>query len=220
MSKDFNNYSEQEDSSDTSEKERQEIPRWLRWTCTAAGAVMILSAFILVFLHAFERNKYPSPSELEADVLIGFGFALILVMNFPWTKIRVGDVEVERAIQGQMDSYGKENAKLTSVIVDLEQQLRDLSPDKGEAVKVLGEVAKLRSEHVAKDNLIESFLKAWPTWGFTPNRIRIWGGEQKGFNELAEMDVPAIRASANRLVNQGKAKTRISSRGSILYQTA
>jgi hypothetical protein len=80
-------------------QERQEVEFWLRWVSTVLGVVLIVSVLIIVALHVSNKQLYLKPADIEAALLFGFGILLIALFNFPWAKIRIGDLEIERAIE-------------------------------------------------------------------------------------------------------------------------
>lgn len=68
------------------------------------------------------------------------------------------------------------------------------------------------------DELVLRFLKRWPTWGFSVPRIKTFGGQHSEFGALKELNAQTLRASLDRLVASGHARTRPSKSGNTLYQ--
>ena len=201
------------------ERELQDVPPMFRLGCSFLGGAMITGGLALIAMHAHDQARYPTPADLQVEFLLGFGFALLLAVHFPWTKIRIGDLEIERAIEQQIDSAEQEGAELRKIIEDLEGRLREGEHGAGRSKELLMELDRRRAQELQHDQLLERFLDQWKTSGFTASRIASWGPGQNGFEALSD-EPAAIRASANRLVAQRKAKTRISRRGNVLYQKA
>ncbi len=86
-------------------QERQDVEFWLRWASTGLGLLLIFSVLMIVALHVINKELYPKPEDIEAALLFGFGILLIALFNLPWSKIRIGDLEIERAIEEQSQEY-------------------------------------------------------------------------------------------------------------------
>ncbi len=67
--------------------------------------------------------------------------------------------------------------------------------------------------------LVEAFLNKWSTWGFTPARIIKWGSQQNGFGDLATLSRSELQQILESLEAQGRARTRTSKTGNLLYQS-
>ena len=199
-------------------QERQDVDDWLRWGCTLLGAVLVIGILIAVLMHMKDKIAYPKPVDIEAGLLFGIGIVLMILFNLPWRKIRIGEVEIERAIEEQTIGYAEKVEELKKVIEELEGSFAKMEEVPKAAKDQIESAKEWKVQEERDEELLYQFLKKWPTWGFTATRIRNWGGRQAGFEGLARLSVPNIRTLAASLLSQGKVRTRLSSSGSVLYQ--
>ncbi|XXT19445.1 toll/interleukin-1 receptor domain-containing protein [Sorangium sp. So ce429] len=66
--------------------------------------------------------------------------------------------------------------------------------------------------------LLERFLRSWSVWYFNASRISNWGSRQQSFERLKEFSVGQIDEELRRMNSAGLTKTRLSSRGALLYK--
>lgn len=66
--------------------------------------------------------------------------------------------------------------------------------------------------------LLTEFLARFHQWSFSATRIRNWGQQQAGFNQLADHSLEEIRGELQAMVDDGVAKTRASKKGGTLYR--
>lgn len=202
-------------------QERQVIDKWLQWSSTILGILLIIGVLIVVVLHIMCGEEFPKPVDLEASLFFGFGVLLVILFNFPWTKIRLGDLEVERIIDEQETDHAEEISKLNEIIEAYESSVEDLQDITltPKAKKTIESIKIKRSEEERDEELLLKFLNEWSSWGFTATRIINWGGRQSGFERFGDLSKSYVRFLAGNLIRQGKARSRISSNGNILYQS-
>lgn len=68
--------------------------------------------------------------------------------------------------------------------------------------------------------LILSFLQQFSKWGFSPLRIKNWGGRQAGFERLADLSTDHIRTTVEPMIPRGDVRIQTSSKGNRLYRAA
>ena len=200
------------------EQERQEIPYWLRNTMTILGIVFILTGLTAIGLYFWDIKKFPSPSDLGTNFIMGLGILLLLVAHFPWSKIKFGDFEIERAIQEQAQDYSLEIEKLTQELIECKKSsnINRVNSD-SEAFNFETFNHYIDNKENIK-NLLIKFLKEWKSYGFTVSRIKKWGGEQNAYELFKDMSNTELRMILDELLRDGKVKTRLSRGGNILYQ--
>ena len=197
-------------------EERQGIDQWLRWGSTLLGGFLVLSVLASCAMHIAQKDKFPSPVDLEAGMFLSIGVILIIVFNLPWTKIRLGELEIERAIEEQATDYANEVDRLKKTIKDLEAALSkagEITPELQGRLDSVSDEAEQEDER-----LLLEFLEQSPSWGFTASRIRGKNRQPGGFQRLGHLSVPRIRTLAAKLLQEGKIRTRISKNNNVLYQ--
>ena len=201
-------------------EERQDVDSWLKWSCSGLGALLVIGVLVAVCMHFIDKDSYPKPIDIEAGLLLGTGVVLLLLFHLPWTKIRIGDIEIERAIEEQAIDHAQELGDLKKLLNQLEQ---NLSAEAVISPEIKTEIDKRKSLYVEESNdteLLFQFLKQWPSWGFTASRIKKWGGDKADFKRFSELSVPHIRALAANLLKEGRIRTRVSKNGNILHQAS
>jgi hypothetical protein len=206
-------------SSTQDNQERQDIDGWLRWACTTLGVFLIVAVLIVCCLHIVDKEKYPAPVDIEAGLLFGLGILLIAIFNFPWTKIRLGDIEIERAIEKETREHAEEIVGLRETILKYEAILDEIKEVPTE-IRSKIDSSKNEREHENEDEeLLLNFLNYWSSWGFTVSRICNWGGKRPGFGRFSKLNGSQVRSLAGNLVRKDRIRTRISSNGNVLYQS-
>lgn len=223
--------------SEEGEQELQEIPSWLANTLAIISIIMIVIGLLTIILysgsHYLENFNAPKPDELQATTMIAVGSLILIILYLPWSKIKFGDFELERVVQEQTQDY-------SLYIEELQEQLEVLSRKQ---LKTSDTTKKTKSNLTEKDqlnfaekqaddtqidksksskknieDLLLKFLSKWSTYGFTISRIINWGGDRSGFEAFQDLNNMELRLTADKLVREGKVKTRLSSNGNILYQ--
>lgn len=191
---------------------KQEIDRWLRITFTIFGILLIILA-IVFYIRFLQGDISTSSKDFEVNFLLGLGIVQVLIVNFPWSKISIGGIEIEKTITVQ-------EQELVQEIDSLQEKINELVSSRGihfvDAETT--EIAKFQDNKEKNSKLLFDFLSKWNTWGFTASRIKNWGGKQKGFEELAQLSNTDIRQLAIKLSGEDKVISRISNNGNILYQ--
>ncbi|MDW3194394.1 MAG: hypothetical protein R8G66_18605 [Cytophagales bacterium] len=196
-------------------KEMLDLPVITKALFTIIGIILIGIGFVIIVLHLNEMDKYPSPDEMEVSFLIGIGLITLFAAYFPWLKLKIGDFEVERAVEDQARDYQTEIKRLREFIL---KQEKEVNAQEAISVDIKQSFAKQKEEfgQDAKDKeIIYELLKRYPNDGFNITRIKNF---ETGFNTRQDISSSKIRVLANELVDVGKARTRISKTGNILYQ--
>ncbi len=199
-------------------QEKQNIDTILRWSCTLLGLLIVVGTLASTVMHFFQQTEYPKPKDLEAGLLLGIGLVLIVLFNLPWTKIRVGEVEIERAIEEQAIDYAEEIDTLKKKLSDCKDDLEKVGQGSPQVQEKLNKAKIEEQKETEDEKLLISFLKKWPTWGFTATRIINWGSKQKGFEGFKDFSKPRIRMLAAKLIRNGNVRTRVSKNNNVLYQ--
>jgi uncharacterized caspase-like protein len=131
----------------------------------------------------------------------------------------------------KLDAYQAE----TTMNLELAEQLwiRVLTMPFGvdmEAIMAIQRIAQLRRDKpvvklgqpgLSEDKLkilLINFLKEYDIWFFNSVRIRKWGSEQKGFEDLANYSSDEIKIKLEEMLEQGLVKTQKGKTGSKLYR--
>ena len=94
------------------EEEVTDMPSWVKILFTALGLVLLVLGFSTILAQFFSIEDLPSPQEFESSLIIGLGAALILLGKFPWSKIKIGNIELERALQEQVEESSEDYAEV------------------------------------------------------------------------------------------------------------
>lgn len=209
-------------NSNSAEQELQEIPFWLANTLTIISIIIIVIGLLTIVLysgsHFLENYNPPEPEKLQATTMIAVGCLFLIILYLPWNKIKFGDFELERVMQEQTQDYLLYIEELQEHLETLSQKQSksDVSPKKEELDNIQIDNTKTRKDNI--QDLLLKFLTKWSTYGFTISRIINWGGERSGFEAFQDLNNMELRLTADKLVREGKVKTRLSSNGNILYQ--
>lgn len=188
------------------------INPFLRTVTTTLGVLLVTLSLTIIVRHMIDPSS-STPKDLEATFILSIGLVLIILFNIPWTKIKVGEVEVERALQNQAEEYAQDMSSLT-------EKLHALENIKG-STELTNSVQSVLSDFTVADTnkeLILSLLQKWPTWGFTASRIQKWGAIQQGFEKLGTLSLTQIRSASAALLKSGDIRTRLSKNNNVLYQ--
>ena len=180
----------------TDEAELFGFPLWLRRFFTVIGILFILVT-IAVLVVGLLKSNYTSSQPGNLESLCALGIVMLLVVHVPWMEIEIPYFRIRRAPHATQE--------LAEDFRKLVQEERD---DKGH---------RLKQEETMRD-LILKFLKEWPHWGFTPLRIKNWGGSRSGYDDLSKLSTMEIRKFLALLEADRKVRTRVSRNGNILYQ--
>lgn len=197
------------------EQEQTDMPKWLIKLLSVVGGLTLLCGILFILLHILVGG-FPEPETLKVDFLIGFGVLILLLLYFPWSKIKFGEFEFEKLIQEEKEDYSLEIQKRELKIKELEKIVTDLKNGKNVNVDFNSESSQ--SEKQVNKELLYKFLSEWSNYGFTISRIKNWGGQRKGFEKFKELDSSEIRLLADELVIEDKLKIRVSRNKNILYQ--
>lgn len=179
------------------EQERQSIPICLQVFLCLLGILLVLGTVAICILHVSNREAFPEPESLDAGFLLALGVGLLLVLFVPWQRIRIAGLEMERAVQEQAEDFSREIVRLRNENSKLARAAPELS---------------------MQEKLILKFLTSWSSWGFTPLRIKNWGGSKSGYEDLRKLRTGEIREFLTNLVADGKVRVRVSRNGNTLYQ--
>ncbi len=69
-----------------------------------------------------------------------------------------------------------------------------------------------------EEALALSFLKAWPTWGFTVSRVQNFGGQHAAYERLSQISKADLTEILVGLAERDLIRQRTSKRGNTLYQ--
>ena len=195
------------------DQQQFELPKWasLLLTLIAVGffGVIVLS----VFLHLFDKDRFPSPESLSVEILAIISVLTILTIHFPWSKISFGGIEIQRVVQQQNKDHLAEIEKIKQKKSD------DVVEYEIETVITGGETGNSPPKQNGRE-LVVKLLEQYPTWGFSLKRILNWGGKQAGYESIAQLDSTDLRMIVTELVDEGALKIRVSKSGNVLYQIA
>ena len=161
--------------------------------------LFVLGVASYVYFFAVTKPKF-NPSDVQAGFLLASGLLLMLACSSPWMQEKTLNQDLELALSDQAQSYADQ-------IESLKDKLRSTNS------------ANLVSKsNPVLDKLLTAFFQKWSRYGFNVARIKNWGAAKDGFEELKNVDESEIRDALNRLVAEKVVKTRLSRRGSVLYQ--
>lgn len=177
------------------------FPLWLRRFFTVIGISFILVTIGVLVVCLLNSNCTCSqPWNLGS--LCALGIVMLLVVHVPWMEIEIPYFRIRRAPHATQE-----------LAEDFRELVRKERGDKGHRLE-----PKEKELEKGRKDLILKFLKEWPNWGFTPLRIKNWGGSQSGYGELSKLSTMEIRKLLALLQATGKVRTRVSRNGNILYQ--
>lgn len=211
---------------DKNVQELQEIPRKLSIALTGLGIIMISVGLLSIVFYLVQFNldmNTPNPRELQASTMIAFGTFLLIILHFPWSKMKFGDFELERAIQEQSQGYSMYIEKLKEELQKYKGLASPQKPTKIAGDHKYGKDPEVEHVEILEDEdevkkLLLKFLSEWSSYGFTISRIINWGGNHKKYKTFQKLSSMELRLLADKLVREGKVRTRISSNGNVLYQ--
>jgi len=155
--------------------------------------------FAKIYFFTGSEPKF-KPSDVQAGSLLASGLLLMLACFSPWIREKTLNEEVELALSEQAQSYADQ-------IESLKNDLR--------STKSANLVSKPNPD---LDRILTAFFQEWSRYGFNVARLKKWGAGKEGFEELKNFKDSEIGDSLNRLVAQEVVRTRLSRRGSVLYQ--
>ncbi len=157
--------------------------------------LLIVFSFGILLAAVFIDHEKFKPINYSIEYMLTIGLSIFAGVYVPWTRIKIGAFELEKALEEQNHDYIQE-------IKSLKDRLRLHENEDA------GEDAELK-------NLIVSFLAEYSRWGFTVSRMKNWGASKKGFSDLKDS---SLRVKLGELVDERKIRTRISKLGNVLYQ--
>lgn len=161
------------------------------------GLLMVLlgiASYVGFLFYGIEKLK---PSDLNAGFLLSVGATIIITVLSPLLKAEETRQRDEEDATAAYKDLATEYLALKSSVPSAEGKT-----DQDKALKAL---------------LIE-FLEKWDSWGFNIKRIVEWGSKRSGFEALAGYSPDEIHMALVTLVAEGKVRTRLSKKGSTLYQ--
>lgn len=209
------------DTNENLEQERPDVPIWLKLTFTLLGSFLILLGAIVIISYILKFGHNLIPSEIGANFIICLGAFMILVVHFPWNKLKFGGFEIERAIQEQAQDYSLDIEMLKKELDECKEILKQAEEGQDISDKVKIKIEGLKksiSDREEEKKLLIKLLSDWPTYGFTASRIITIAGERSDYEKLKSMKPYQIRMVVNELIKEGKIRIRISKKGNILYQ--
>lgn len=223
------------------ESEVLDIPKWLK-TLLMCISLTSVAISLIIYVAYFFDSSLPVPSDVEASYLLSLGIAIPLFLHVPWQRISFGGIEVERALQEQAQDYSEVISKLEGDVEVLLAKLHseeDLVGSNKAAVDNSDHTAHFNPKQQVSSDLqhnknqfgysrselkrelsdeLKKFLEEYGNWGFTPSRIKNWGGEKSQYNIFQEVSISEIRLVLDLLVESRHVKTRVSKNGNLLYQ--
>lgn len=191
-----------------------DIPRWLKWSVTAVGAVLVTFTVVYTWKYLEASNELASPKELGLSGIFLFSVSALFLVWVPWSKLgirisKIGGIEFKEIVQEQASEHAEDLSYLEDRIESLEAQIR-------KSDEMVGFVENFKEPELRK--LLLEFLKKYKEWAFSPSRIRAWGSKQQGFSALSSYDPPLIRSTLQKMVSENILETRISKKGNTLYR--
>ncbi len=181
-----------------------DMPPWARHFLTAIALSLIAIVCLSIILHIFAKDKYPSPEALGGKILIATSVVTIFATYFPWSRLKIGDIEIERVIEKQAIDHAK---AIEAIMVANDGT--DIVLEAG------GHPAKFKASPQfegmrAHKKDVWGLFQASPNRGFTAQSIL-----NAGQNTLSEPELTAILAM---LVRDGALTMHVLRGNEIIYK--
>ncbi|MGM0582242.1 MAG: hypothetical protein ACQETL_16305 [Bacteroidota bacterium] len=188
-----------------------ELPEAIRWVISIPTILLILFILGVYAYLIFCNPKYIDPNKFGLPSTLIVLIIILIAINIPWDKMgfrikKIGMIELENVVKTQARGNSKELADLQQQIDELKSKL----PQEG------NELDTSRNNNL--DTLVTKFLKQYSQWAFSALRIRKWGSQQTGFQDLKSYETQEIRESLRRLLSKNIVVTRISKKGNTIYK--
>jgi hypothetical protein len=210
----MNNLEQEQEQGQEQGQELQESGVVLSLICTLLG-IIIIGVTLALFV---SNQARPTPLDFQAPALLSIGIVLLLIMHLPWKKISFAGVDVERAFHEQRINYAEELRELNEQIDKLERIISNPLKQKEELYAFNVKRRQVTNQDNKDKKCLLDFMEDRKRWGLTVSRIKNWGGQQKGYKQLFNLESRRIKYLMERLAVEGVVSTRISRHGNILYQ--
>ena len=70
---------------------------------------------------------------------------------------------------------------------------------------------------IALSFLVEKFLRNYPGRFFSPFKVKSWGSEQAGFEQLGSFSIAEITQALLTMLAANRVRTKLSKKGNTLY---
>src|SRR6266566_2422746 len=157
------------------------------------------------------------PSELGLGAALIFCLASLAIVLVPWGMFglhlkKIGPLEFREVISTQKKEQSES-------VTFLQNQIEQL---KGALEKKVGSAVDAESSFrptpsIALSVLVEKFLRNYPGRFFSPFKVKSWGSEQAGFEQLGSFSIAEITQALLTMLAANRVRTKLSKKGNTLY---
>jgi hypothetical protein len=185
---------------------------------TAFAFVFGIPAIVILglLIHYGLRDDV-KPSELGLGAALIFCLACLAIILIPWRMFglglkKVGPLEFREVISTQKQEQSESVTFLQNQIDQLKAAL-----EKKVGSPVDAESSFRPTPSIALSFLVEKFLRNHSGRFFSPFKVKSWGSEQAGFEQLGSFSSAEITQALLTMLAANRVRTKLSKKGNTLY---
>lgn len=157
------------------------------------------------------------PSELGLGTALIFCLACLVMVLVPWGMFglhvkKIGPLEFREVISTQK----KEQSESVTFLQNQIDQLK-AAFEKKMGSPVDAESSFRPTPSIALSFIVEKFLRNYPGRFFSPFKVKSWGSEQAGFEQLGSFSTAEITQALLTMLAANRVRTKLSRKGNTLY---
>jgi hypothetical protein len=171
---------------------------------------------LLLLIHYGLRDDV-KPSELGLGAALIFCLVSLVLVLVPWGMFglhlkKIGPLEFREVISTQK----KEQSESVTFLQNQIDQLK-AAFEKKVGSPTDAESPFRATPSIALSFLVEKFLRNYPGRFFSPFKVKSWGSEQAGFEQLGSFSTAEITQALLTMLAASRVRTKLSKKGNTLY---